>query len=177
MPQRRSRLERPAIGFALLLAAIGASRGGRGSAEPAERALPIGPAFPVGGPTSAAWREEMLTKVKELSGLASWIYANAGDADRPGQLAGAIADHLNAAQATAAGKDRTGRERLNLWKRFKSSSGGSSFERALGNSTRWRPIFCAWLRSPTYAASFRASRHTSTATSRRTIRGENASKR
>jgi hypothetical protein len=133
MPQRRSRLDRQMIGFALLLGAIGASRGGRRSAEPADSALPIGPSFPVGGPTSAAWREEMLTKVKELSGLASWIYANAGDVDRPGQLAGAIADHLNAAQATAAGKDRTGRERLNLWKRFKSSSGGSSFERALGN--------------------------------------------
>jgi hypothetical protein len=133
MPQQRSRLDRPAFGFALLLAAIAAARGGRRSARPAQRDVPTGPSFPVGGPTSAAWREEILTKVKELSGLASWIYANGGEAERPGQLAGAIADHLDAAQATAAGQDRTGRARLNVWRRFKSSSGGSSFERALGN--------------------------------------------
>lgn len=95
--------------------------------------MPIGPSFPVGGPTTAAWREEILTKVKELSGLASWIYANGGEAERPGQMAGAIADHLTAAQTTAAGRDRAGRARLNLWKGVKSSSSGSSFERALGN--------------------------------------------
>ena len=133
MERRRSRLDRQAIGFALLLGAIGAARGGGRSAEPAQRSLPIGPSFPVGGPTTAAWREEILTKVKELSGLASWIYAHGGDAGNTGQMAGAIADHLTAAQTTAAGSDRTGRARLNLWKRFKSSSGGSSFERALGN--------------------------------------------
>jgi len=93
---------------------------------------PAAPSFPIGGPTSSAWREELLTKVKELSGLASWVQANRDDRESPGELPEAVHEHLKAAHDTAAG-DFGPHGRPGPWRRWKASSGGSSFERALGN--------------------------------------------
>jgi hypothetical protein len=90
------------------------------------------PSFPIGGPTSSAWREEMLTKVKELSGLASWLEANPDGKHQPGELRKAIAEHLRAAHDTAAGT-AAAKAGLGFWGRWKAGLGGSSFERALGN--------------------------------------------
>lgn len=81
----------------------------------------------IGGPTSSAWREEMLTRAEELSGLKSWILAH-DDQNRPrGSLPEAIQKHLDAARRTAAGADE------NRIMRMTHTFTGSSFERALGN--------------------------------------------
>jgi hypothetical protein len=95
--------------------------------------LPSAPSLPVAGPTSAAWREEALTKVQELSGLVSWIIANNPESAHAGDLVKSITNHLQAAQDTAAGTVVDGDRKPGPWKRWKSSFGGSSFERALGN--------------------------------------------
>lgn len=86
-----------------------------------------------GAPTSAVWREDVLTRVIELEGLAAWVKAELGEDKRAEQLVGTINKHLQAARNTATGGDRPWRARLNLWARFRSSFGGSSFERTLGN--------------------------------------------
>jgi hypothetical protein len=106
------------------------------------------PPFPVGGPTSSAWREEALTKAQELQGLARWIKTvRAGDlsrrngrlrlrrrargpeaSDDADALFGAIHRHLEAAHTTAAGDDDWG-----FWPAKWSAFTGSSFERALGH--------------------------------------------
>jgi hypothetical protein len=94
------------------------------------------PSFPIGGPTSAAWREEMLTKAHELAGLATWIAANRDETAPPGDLLKAVSNQLRTARLTAAGRDTRGGEgtkRLRWWTRMMSSSGGASFERTLGN--------------------------------------------
>ena len=118
-----------------LLAAVAAARGHRSVEAPDEEA-PAGPSFPIGGPSSAAWREELLTKAHELSGLASWVAAQPDKATPAGELPRAIANQLQTARLTASGKDtREGQadKKLRWWTRFKASSGGASFERALGN--------------------------------------------
>jgi hypothetical protein len=106
------------------------------------------PPFPVGGPTSSAWREEALTKAQELQGLARWVKAVRADTPRRrnggprlrrrasgprarddgGELFHAISRHLDAAQKTAAGDDERG-----WWRTTWSAFNGSSFERALGH--------------------------------------------
>jgi hypothetical protein len=58
----------------------------------------------IGGPTSSAWREEMLTRAEELSGLASWIRAHP-QSGHAGSMPAAIHNHLNAARRTAEGSD------------------------------------------------------------------------
>jgi hypothetical protein len=81
----------------------------------------------IGGPTPSTWREEMLTRVEELSGLESLIRAQP-DHNRPaGDMFGAIREHLHAAKLTAEGNDAKLPKRV--WYQFT----GSSFERALGN--------------------------------------------
>jgi hypothetical protein len=118
-----------------LLAAVAAARGHR-SFEAPDEAAPFGPSFPIGGPSSAAWREEMLTKAHELSGLASWVAAQPDKAMPAGDLPRAIANQLRTARLTASGKDtREGQDdkKLSRWTRIKASSGGASFERTLGN--------------------------------------------
>lgn len=94
------------------------------------------PAFPIGGPTSAAWREEVLTKAYELRGLATWIAANRDDSAPPGDLLTAVASQLRTARLTASGEDtRDGKgiRKPRWWARMRSSSGGAAFERTLGN--------------------------------------------
>jgi len=81
---------------------------------------------PVGGPTSSAWREEVLTRVQELRGLATWIRAQPDHRTPHGDLFDAIDRHLAAATCGADPKDswiKSG------WRRLT----GSAFERALGN--------------------------------------------
>jgi hypothetical protein len=81
----------------------------------------------LGGPTSSAWREEMLTRAEELDGLSSWIFANPDHTTPVGGMKQVIDNHLGAATATAAGTDA--RRLRRTWRSFT----GSSFERTLGN--------------------------------------------
>jgi hypothetical protein len=100
-----------------------------------------GPWFPLGGPATAAWREDLLTRVKELEGLTAWIGANrtAGQGDGTALLVERIKEHLEGARATAEGhhpQRQDGDPKANgwsRWKRLRSFSSGSPFERALGN--------------------------------------------
>jgi hypothetical protein len=88
------------------------------------------PAFQFGGPTSAAWREDALTKTQELRALAEWFGTN-GAAPDPAvmQLVASIDRHLDAARDTAWGRD----DERGPWKRMVSSLRGSGVERTLGN--------------------------------------------
>lgn len=94
----------------------------------------VGPPLPLGGPATAAWREDALTKAWELGSLADWIVAEraARRTDGPDEnspLVKAIREHLEAARSTAAGGD-PGRK---VWEWFRSFGGGSKFERTMGN--------------------------------------------
>jgi hypothetical protein len=80
----------------------------------------------IGGPTSSAWREEMLTRAEELTSLADWISDHPEHNGSYG-MAEAMRHHLSAARETAAGHNTTWRRRT--WRALK----GSSFERTLGN--------------------------------------------
>ena len=85
--------------------------------------------FAVGGPTTAAWREEALTKVEELDGLQKWILARNASGAAPTLLADSINRHLNAARETAGGGDPD----RGLMSRLTAKLRGSSVERTLGN--------------------------------------------
>jgi hypothetical protein len=88
----------------------------------------------MGGPTTAAWREDALTRVSELSGLADWIEAACADGRDEARLISAVRTHLERARKTAAAVDDTRRRaKWRLIARFKSSSGGSSVERTIGS--------------------------------------------
>ena len=98
-----------------------------------EQAQP-GPAIGLGGPTTAAWREDALTRVSELTGLADWVEAVGADRGDELKLMAAVRLQLERARKTAAGQDDTSRRASwRLFTRFKSSSGGSSVERTLGS--------------------------------------------
>src|SRR5918996_887036 len=88
----------------------------------------VAPPVSFGGPTSAAWREDTLTRAEELDGLQGWVRArNGADAASLG-IAESIRRHLDAARETAAGLD--GRP----WRaRLAAAVRGSSVERSLGN--------------------------------------------
>jgi len=104
--------------------------GSDGAAEPVDGRP--GPPFGVGGPTTAAWREEALTRVTELGGLADWIEAVSVDGRKDQhKLLAAIRTQLERARITAACLDDP--RRRHLLTRFKMSSGGSSVERTLGS--------------------------------------------
>jgi len=76
----------------------------------------------------------MLTKVQELSGLASWIDAHPKKTTPTGDLPKAISNQLETARVTAAGRDtRDGTRNLGRLTRHVSSFSGASFERTLGN--------------------------------------------
>jgi hypothetical protein len=93
------------------------------------------PTFPIGGPSTSAWREEMLTQAQELSGLYSWVAVNIDPKTKAGDLPTAIENELRTARMTAAGEDThngDGRA-LRWWTRARSSSGGAAFERTRGN--------------------------------------------
>lgn len=87
------------------------------------------PPFPFGGPTSAAWREEALTKTQELRGLADWLNGN-GTPPAPGSalLAESITRHLDAAREAASGEDERG-----LVTKLVATVRGSGVARTLGN--------------------------------------------
>jgi hypothetical protein len=86
----------------------------------------------MGGPTTAAWREEALTRVSELRGLADWIEAASVDGQTDQQrLLATIRAQLERARITAACEDDP--HKRQLLTRFKMSSGGSSVERTLGS--------------------------------------------
>jgi hypothetical protein len=87
------------------------------------------------GPTSAAWREEALTRAQELDALAVWIRTASSEKGNPADEFGErITKHLEAARSTAAGEDRhSWKERLKWWTRLRSSWGGSSIERSTTN--------------------------------------------
>lgn len=76
---------------------------------------------------SSAWREDMLTRAKELQGLQAWIVAHGDHGERTPDLCAAIEKHLIVVEHTAAG---AGEGRI---KRMWHVLNGTSFERALGN--------------------------------------------
>jgi hypothetical protein len=124
------------VALGLLSGVVRARRHDGGAGVAAESATAVGPSFPIGGPSSTAWREEMLTKAHELAGLATWVEANRNRAAPAGALPKAVANQLRTARLTAAGEDTRGgqgRKRPRLWTRLMSASGGASFERTLGN--------------------------------------------
>lgn len=82
-----------------------------------------------GGPTSAAWREEALTKVEELDGLQNWILARDGSVSADNALSKSINRHLRAARETA-GDHNCDRGRVHS---LVAKARGSSVERTLGN--------------------------------------------
>lgn len=93
--------------------------------------------LPIGGPTSSAWREELLTRAEELWSIESWILDHRDHSQPVGNIPAAIDRHIGAAQRTAAGHDKPHTTRRALLRhRFLSSwrvFTGSSFERTLGN--------------------------------------------
>ena len=110
---------------------------GRGEARSRERAQEngaslLGPPFQPGrGPTTAAWREEAITRGNELQSLATWIVAHLDDpttADR--ELLAYVREHLAAARKTAANDDQP----VGRWPfRWLTACGGAAHQRTLGN--------------------------------------------
>ena len=84
--------------------------------------------FVVGGPTSAAWREDGLMRAQELEGLAEWIMAAPTDGQASVRLKQSIDSHVKAARDAAAGNDSRGR-----LSRIASAVRGSGVERTLAN--------------------------------------------
>ena len=89
-------------------------------------------AFEIGGPVSAAWREDSLTRAKELGWLKSWIEMRGARSEPVNDLLRAIDVHLNAVKQTATGKDESGKSEGWI-KLFWRGLSGASFERTLGN--------------------------------------------
>jgi hypothetical protein len=91
------------------------------------------PRLDFGGIGSSAWREEALTRLLELRGLADWIELKASDSESElaDTIGKQIGDQLEWARKTAEQqKDRdSGLKRLS---RFKRWLGGADFERTLG---------------------------------------------
>ena len=85
------------------------------------------PGLAIGGPTSAAWREEILARAEGLRFLQGWIRAHPETRD-VSECADSISRHLDAARVAAGGGPETGRI-ARRWNRFTRSS----FERALAN--------------------------------------------
>ena len=84
-------------------------------------------AIGIGGPTSSAWREDMLTRAHELQSLESWLSAHPDHVEPSGKLLDAVREHIDAARKTASAED--GDRHKRLWR----AATGSSFERTLGN--------------------------------------------
>jgi hypothetical protein len=90
------------------------------------------PPFGVGGPTTAAWREDALMRAEELDALSNWLVAQPSDDARSAELKEklkkSIGSHLDAAREAAEGKDSRAPVVHIL-----SALRGSEVERALGN--------------------------------------------
>ena len=86
------------------------------------------PEFPIGEPVPTAWREDVLTRAKELDSLRAWLLETTpADADDPWWAA--IREHLAAVKQAAEGR-RGRRARL---ERVWASMTGSTLGRALSN--------------------------------------------
>lgn len=123
----------------------------------------LGPPFSVGqGPTSAAWREEAITRANELEALAIWI-VNRRDGKGPSdaEVLEYVQGHLNAVRTTAANEDHA----LGWWGRRMSAWRGAPHERALGNLDAVEATLLRLAPPPTSPASCRASMRMSTASS------------
>jgi hypothetical protein len=132
MPRRHTVL----IG-ALLVRALSATTKSVAAAPAGEdRQQVLGPPFVPGrGPTTAAWREEVITRANELEGLAVWIAGHV-ETNQPSDTAilAYVREHLSAVRRTAAGEDRGPDDKpLGVWKRLVSSWRGAAHERALSN--------------------------------------------
>lgn len=75
---------------------------------------------PVGGPTSASWREGTLTRARELDMLCAWARSQRGDTGDVREVAAAAAQHLAAAREAAESRRR-------LLRRPKESLMGRAF--------------------------------------------------
>jgi hypothetical protein len=131
--RRPSTLGRIVVAAGLVAGAVAAARGRSRADPPAAASASSYPPFPIGGPCTTAWREEMLTRVQELSGLKSWIEATPRTQTPAGNLPHAIANQLETARLTAAREDTRNGKRLSRWAKFWASANGAAFERALGN--------------------------------------------
>lgn len=84
-------------------------------------------AFPIGGPTTKAWREQALTRIAEVHRRAD-LLSRGRDGDATAEsLAETIDGHLEAARGAAKGDGQKGLDQLRSW------LGGASLERAASN--------------------------------------------
>jgi len=147
MPNERSRIAPTWAGIiagAVLVRAFGAMGASRAAPEPAavadkpvvvdDKPLLGQPFTPGRGPTTAAWREEAITRANELEGLAEWIAATS---DRPAasdpKLLIYVREHLAAVRSTAAGEDGKDGKPLSWFSKVVAAWRGAGHERALGN--------------------------------------------
>ena len=89
------------------------------------------PEFPIGDPVGTAWREDLLTRAKELASIRAYLL-ECTSADAADPFWAAISDHLEAVRQAAEGrKGRKGRRAraARLW----SSITGSTLGRATSN--------------------------------------------
>ncbi|MGZ4391486.1 MAG: hypothetical protein ACXVRK_05105 [Gaiellaceae bacterium] len=94
-----------------------------------------GPQLSLGGTSSAAWREEAMTRAAELEGLLDWIEHASPIGTNATKFRTGIADQIDRVRRTAAHRDLPPRRLFGRrwWWRFKRSFGGASLERALGS--------------------------------------------
>ena len=86
------------------------------------------PEFPIGEPVPTAWREDVLTRAKELDSLRAWLLESA-PADPADPWWSAIREHLDAVKQAAEGR-RGRRARISrVW----ASMTGSTIGRAMSN--------------------------------------------
>src|SRR5215210_4913247 len=84
-------------------------------------------AFPIGGPTTKAWREQALTRIAELHTLATLMQSRNGHDAATDELAKTIYGHLAAARGAAEGSGPGGLAHVRAW------IGGAALERAASN--------------------------------------------
>jgi hypothetical protein len=101
-----------------------------------EAASPFGTPFEPGrGPTSAAWREEAITRANEFESLAKWIAETAAYPHPPDrELLVYVHEHLKAVRCTAAREDgRHGFWLFRWWTDLVTAWRGANHQRTLGN--------------------------------------------
>lgn len=86
----------------------------------------LGP-FPIGGPTTKAWREQALTRIAELHTLADLVGRRNGADPAAEDLTNTIHGHLDAARGAAEGRGPRGLGHLRSW------IGGAALERTASN--------------------------------------------
>jgi hypothetical protein len=86
------------------------------------------PELPIGEPVPTAWREDVLTRAKELDSLRAWLLET-GSADADDPWWGAIREHLGAVKQAAEGRSGRRARLERVW----ASMTGSTIGRALSN--------------------------------------------